>query len=181
MNKEYVVVIFVSRHKDNREVEDFAPRSRAFFCEFGDKRIEKEYDLFLNEGLPGEMSRMYVSINKRKNEKVQKDLIHYLIDNDLDLTKIESKVASLAMKPGTALEHKWLFDFDLDSYEEVENFIKDIKNTDSEVGITLAKTPNGFAVITDRGFNSLHLMNKWSENVTLKRDGMLCYHWGRKE
>lgn len=41
------------------------------------------------------------------------------------------------------------------------------------------KTPNGYAVVVDNGFDTRKLLEKWS-NVSLKKDAMLCFAWKTK-
>ena len=41
------------------------------------------------------------------------------------------------------------------------------------------KTPNGYAVVVERGFDSRDLLSKYPF-VELKRDDMLCVKWTEK-
>ena len=85
-----------------------------------------------------------------------------------------------------AAEKKWMFDFDINSEEEVNQFVEDIKaivSTDeSPISIEVHSTPHGYAVITNRGFDTRELYKKWDESlVSLKRDDLLCCNWKTKE
>ena len=76
------VALFVSRNKDNKYLPSFKERRKAFIyhASEGDK-VLKEFDNFVKQGVDGEMSRLYVSVNERDMKKTQQKLIHYLIDN----------------------------------------------------------------------------------------------------
>ncbi|MGM0197385.1 hypothetical protein [Enterococcus sp. AZ180] len=183
MDKNYKVVMFVSRNKDNSSLENFKERHKNFITtrDKDDERLLSEFENFANEGLPGEMSRLYYGVNERKNEVVNNQLVHFLIDNkDFNLAKVESKIASLAFKRGTALTNKWMFDFDED-VSLLSEFVKDVSDISGiEVSdIESHKTPNGYAVIVPRGFDTREILDKW-KNVELKRDAMICIKWIRK-
>ena len=94
--KELSVVLFISRNKDNKSVPDFKERSYSFIISDSKptNNLIKDFSNFVNKGVPGELSRLYFSINTRDRNKVQKDLIHFLIDEpNFDLTSINSKLA----------------------------------------------------------------------------------------
>ena len=73
-------------------------------------------------------------------------------------------------------ENKWLFDFDIDDEEKVEDFIDDIYfyselNIDSH---ELHKTPHGYAIVVPHGFDTRDLFEKWEAyDITLKKDDLL--------
>lgn len=98
---------------------------------------------------------------------------HYLIDNqDASLANIEKLIASLSMKQGTALTKKFLFDFD-DDPQYIGMFVDHVEQTlGNSSMITVHETVNGYAVVTDQGFDTRDLLEKWKK-VELKRDGML--------
>lgn len=189
------VVLFTSRNKDNKHVKNFKERRISFISSKSPKELMSEFDIFVNNGVVGEMSRFYISVNPRDNEKVQKALIHYLIDNEIKVTKISSLLASIAAKVEN--KHKtngknWLFDFDQIENENIEekllDFIDDIieefhntktKKERPEPIIISHKTPNGYAVVVNNGFDTRKLLQKWT-NVTLKKDDLLCFAWLKK-
>lgn len=192
MNKNLTVVVFCSRNKDNKHVEGFIQRRVSFVTTKFIGELVKDFEEFSSKGLDGEMSRMYVSVNSRDSNKVRKAVIHYLIDHeDFDMSKLPSKVASIASGKENAVTNKWLFDFDEDS-EYLEDFINDVQASVPEdviasindvrtivsesVHVSHHSTPNGHAVVVDRGFDTRDLLSKW-ENVELKRDAMLCVRW----
>ena len=132
-----------------------------------------------NKGLPGELSRMYVSVNAKDEEKVKRELMHELFDDNVELTKLQSKLASLAAKSKCAAEKKWMFDFDSEDKTLLSNFVSELEVlTESEP--TVHKIPNGYAVVVERGFDARNILTKYSF-VELKRDDMLCYKWMRKK
>lgn len=183
MGKDYNVVMFVSRNKDN-SLDGFKERHKNFVTtrDTDDPRLLSEFKDFVNDGLPGELSRLYYGVNKRKNEIVNNQLVHFLIDNkDFNLAKIDAKIASLAFKRGTALTKKWMFDFD-EELSLLPDFVRDVSNISGieSCKIEHHETPNGAAVIVPRGFDVRSLMEKW-KNVELKRDALLCIKWIRKD
>ena len=67
------------------------------------------------------------------------------------------------------MKSKWLFDFDIDSPLTVLQFYNDLP-----VNGTIYKTPNGYAVVVEHGFDTRELMKKWENyDITLKRDELL--------
>ena len=172
-DRPYHVAMFVSRNKDNKNVENFKQRSYSFLTQKYAEELKREFGNFANQGVQGEMSRFYMSVNERKIEVIRKSLLHYLIDHeDTSLTNLDKLVASLATKKGTALTQKWLFDYDWDE-DMIDFFIgslelEGVKNEE----VSLTKTPNGYAIVTEHGFDTRQLLSHW-KSVELKRDGML--------
>lgn len=172
-DRPFHVVMFVSRNKDNQGVELFKQRTKAFLTQKNTDELSKDFEIFVNEGVYGEFSRFYISVNSRKHEAVVLSLQHYLLDNpDVNLAKIDKLISSLAMKKGMALTKKFLFDYDGEK-EYIGYFTE---NVEHELGnsnfVTAYETPNGFAVVTETGFDTRALLEKWRD-VELKRDGML--------
>lgn len=172
-DRPFHVVMFVSRNKDNKSVIGFKERTRAFLTQKLPEELEKDFEAFCRQGLPHEFNRIYISVNSRKHEVVRRSLQHYLIDHpETNLANIESLIASLSVKKGTALTKKFLFDYDGDN-NSFKYFLEDVKAIFGDENlISFNKTPNGYAVVTDRGFDTRELLAKWCE-VELKRDGML--------
>lgn len=183
------VVLFVSRNKDNKDVKDFEERRTSFitnqlmFSEY----LDTKFDTFVQQGVPGEMSRMYYSVNARNLKKIHNQLLHFLIDEpDFNLCSISSKIAGIAALRECAAQKRWMFDFDISSEEKVIQFVEDIKtiaSTDENpISVEVRPTPHGYAVITNRGFDTRELYKKWDESlVSLKRDDLLCCNWKTKE
>ena len=164
----------VSRNKDNVGLEGFKPRNKTFVSSKTKEELMSDFNHFASMGVEGEKSRLYETVNSRKMNFVRKSLQHYLVDHEeLDREKVESLVASLAAKEGSRDTRKFLFDADLASTEELNLFVLDLfffsKLREAEVEVY--KTPNGFGVVTDRGFDTRDLLEKWSD-VSLHRDGM---------
>lgn len=171
--RPYHVVMFVSRNKDNYDVADFAQRTRTFLTQKTPDELEIDFNEFCERGVAKEMSRFYISVNARKSEIINKALQHYLIENPhANLTNMEKLIASLAMKQGTALTKKFLFDYD-DDPVAIGAFLNEVKRALGDgSSIQVQKTVNGYAVVTEHGFDTRHLLMIWND-VELKRDGML--------
>lgn len=171
--RPYHVVMFVSRNKDNSKLQNFKQRTKAFLTQKYPEELETDFSEFCERGVAEEMSRFYVSVNARKHEVIHKALQHYLIDNqDASLANIEKLIASLSMKQGTALTKKFLFDID-DDPQCIGMFVDQVEQAlGSSTMIKVHETVNGYAVVTDQGFDTRDLLEKWKK-VELKRDGML--------
>ncbi|MTE03635.1 hypothetical protein [Lactobacillus johnsonii] len=74
-------VIFTSRNKDNKDVANFKQRKIAFLSNKSVEELMPKFDDFVNEGVANELSRFYITINERNNEKTIIDLQHYLLDH----------------------------------------------------------------------------------------------------
>lgn len=172
------VVLFASRNKDNVGVAGFHQRYRVFLTDKEPAELMDRFHQFVDAGVEGEFSRFYVSVNARDMGKVKKALVCKMVmEDNFDLTKLEAEAASVAMKAENAAEKHWLFDFDLDDAMQVLEFADEVKKNSS---CTYYKTPHGYAVVAEHGFDTRALLEKWGEWVTLKRDDMLCYKWSKK-
>lgn len=174
------VVLFVSRNKDNKQIPGFKERRQVFLTNepINSEVLRKKFLDFTTKGMYQEFSRMYYSVNSRKPQEVYKEFLHFLIDNpNFNLCSASSKLAGIAMKHKNAETKHWLFDFDNIDTDKVREFMDDIHNYDSSCQIDIHKTPNGFAVIVDHGFDTRDLLKKWGKYVTLKRDDFLCSNW----
>ena len=180
-SKPIYIVLLVSRNKDNKDIENFKERRKSFITHKDYIELYDEFKKFLEDGVKGEMSRMYYSINARDSQKIYTQLMHFLFDNpDFNLCSIMPKLAGIAAQKECAAEKKWMFDFDIDDAGYVEEFCTDISNIDPEVEIDTYKTPHGYAIITNHGFDTRKLMEKWADKVTLKRDDLICCYWETK-
>ena len=183
MTENLKVVLFTSRNKDNKDVPGFKQRSKTFLTtkDKDDKTLIDEFENWSEQGLSGETSRFYISVNSRDSDKINKAFIHYLLDNpQISPASYPQRVASVAAKKENASEFKWLFDFD-EKKELIPEFISDIKNesnlTDEEIEVS--ETVTGFAVIVKHGFDTRNIIKKW-KNVELKRDDMLLVDFIKK-
>jgi len=181
-SNDYVVVNMVSRNKDNKDIAGFKPRALVKFCSYNSEKIANWFKEFVNAGVDGEISRLYISINARNTDRTKKLLLYKLIDNDeFNFDKMDNLIVSCASQPECALTKRWLFDFDYNDDVNLQEFIHDLTKIDSELQFQVDKTPNGYAVVTEHGFDTRELLNKWGEFVTLKKDAYLCWDWKRKE
>lgn len=187
------VHLFCSRNKDNEDVEGFRQRRRAFVANDSDgASVARRFERFVAEGVLGERSRWYASVNARDPERVRRELMHKLIDGESDLTRADALIAGIAARRECAAEGRWLFDFDDSSscgYKHVAEFKGDLKAAGgfaacAEVdSIEVHKTPHGYAVIAPHGFDTRELLAKWGCRddigvaVELKRDDMLLRDW----
>lgn len=179
------VCLFVSRNKDNKGLTDYKERREAFLTSYdeNDEKLLAKFEAFISDGISGEFSRFYLSVNKRDNAKTHRALLHYLIDHpDFNLAALPAKIASEAAKTENSLEKKWFFDVDDESDEHLEEFLKDLQEEAefNEKDYNSYKTPHGFAVVVSRGFDTRKLLEKWRDTVTLKRDDLRCIKWGVK-
>lgn len=197
MNNKYFTVMFTSRNKDNKELEGFKQRTKAFLhnhdleddLNLSDTimwivlELRKEFAYFVDQGVRGETSRMYISINPRNIDKANTDLVHYLIDNpNTSPNKVYNKLVSFASKKENALSQRWLFDIDTDKEEEFNSVLDSIKyyGEFNESSLALSKTVNGYAIVVPHGFDSRKVLEE-HDFVELKRDGSLLSYWATKD
>ena len=186
------VVSFVSRPKDNTEVEGFINRKTSFIRTMTDEELTPIFEAWAKQGKKNEFSRMYVSLNKRNHKTVQLSLMHYLLDNqDLNLGSLDSRIAMIAAQPEHALESKYFYDFDADA-EQLKEFLSDLaiayeetkkinKKLTGEFTFSVRTTPNYYAVILEQRFKTAEVEEKWKDLVTLKKDALYCAAWHMNE
>lgn len=188
------VVLFVSRNKDNKNIDGFKERRNAFTTTKNASELFEKFEAFAAEGKFGEMSRMYFSVNPRSNAKTFKALQHKMLDGEFNLSSLPQRVAALAALKENAYDSqnlKWLFDFDpvmgLDTEKLLQSFLSDMQlaheltptkhgETRPKMNVEVYKTPNGYSVVVDQRFDTRTLLEVWN-NVELKRDGLLCVKW----
>lgn len=186
------VISFVSRPKDNIEVEDFSSRKTSFISTMTDEELVPIFEAWAKQGKKNEFSRMYVSLNKRNHKTVQLSLMHYLLDHqDLNLGSLDSRIAMIAAQPEHALESKYFYDFDADA-EQLKEFLSDLaiayeetkkinKKLTGEFTFSVRTTPNYYAVILEQRFKTAEVEEKWKDLVTLKKDALYCAAWHMNE
>ena len=174
----YRVLTVVSRPKDNRNVDNFKTTSRGELINlnhFNNNTEVLDYavDHYSYLAKAGETFRIYMSVNKRSFNKTRNKLIHELIDGNVNLTTIQSKVASIAAKPENAEEHQWLFDVDYDEDVLNNQFIPDLLEASgfTESDLDIYQTKSHYGVIVPHGFNTVDLLANYPE-VELKRDDL---------
>ena len=174
MSDLYVYLIR-SRNKDNKDIPNFKERAKTIleYKENEDKVIEA-FKSFAAKGVPGEQTRLYRSVNSRNEEKIREELIIRLLRDKPSMTQLNRTLASVAQQVQNRDESKWLFDFDVDDQEKVEDFIDDIYFYSEFDNHELHKTPHGYAIVVPRGFDTRELMEKWKDyDITLKKDELL--------
>lgn len=186
------VISFVSRPKDNIEVEGFVNRKTSFVSTITDEELTPIFEAWAKQGKKNEFSRMYVSLNKRNHKTVQLSLMHYLLDNqDLNLGSLDSRIAMIAAQSEHALESKYFYDFDSNA-EDLEEFLSDLakayeetkqfnKKLPEEFKFSVRTTPNYYAVILEQRFKTDWVDEKWKELATLKKDALYCAAWHLNE
>lgn len=180
--KDLYVVLFISRNKDNRDIPNFKERRRSFVTTKKPYELTEEFHHFVEDAVDGEICRMYYSVNVRDAKKVRKELIKFLVDDDnFNIAHLGGKIAGIAASKECAATKRWMFDFDENDNKSIYNFVSDIRNIDPSLIPTAYRTPNGYAVIVEHGFDTRWLMEKWGKVATLKRDDLLCYKWSQKD
>lgn len=182
MSDLYVYLIR-SRNKDNKDVPNFKERAKTILeYKENEEKVFDEFYKFAADGVPGEQTRLYRSVNSRNEEKIREELIIRLLRNKPSMTKLNRILASVAQQVENRDESKWLFDFDVDDEEKVDDFIDDIYFYSGIENHKLHKTPHGYAIIVPHGFDTRELMEKWKDyDITLKRDELLFLDMITKE
>lgn len=194
------VIVFMSRNKDNKHIPNFKERRNAFTVsekslstKDGNITVNRLFYNFVKDGKPGELSRLYMSVNKRSNEKTFIALQHEMLNGKFNLATMPQKIASIAARKENAYDPKnlfWLFDFDRidgltdDEFEDkIQEFVEDVKLTYTLTKgeyldglMFMRKTVTGAAVVIGDHFDTRNLLKKWP-NVTLKRDDLMLVVW----
>lgn len=176
MSNLYVYLIR-SRNKDNKDVPNFKQRVKTIleYKENEDKVIE-DFKSFAAEGVPGEQTRLYRSVNSRNEEKIRKEFVIRLLRDKPSMTRLNRTLASVAQQVQNRDESKWLFDFDVDNRKLAADFLSDINYFSGIkiIDMNCHKTPHGFAIVVPHGFDTRGLMEKWKDyDITLKKDELL--------
>ena len=176
-------VLFVSRNKDNKSVPDFKQRSTEFLTSLSpdNDSLKRKFKNFVADGKPGEVSRLYISINHRNITKINTQLILYLAKHiDYDPAKIPGKINSIAMHSENAETHRWLIDFD-DTKNNLSAFINDLKaNGFSDNELELHPSKTNYHIIISHGFDIRQISQKWPD-VTIQRDGFYLKTYERND
>lgn len=170
--------LMVSRNKDNAGIEGFKTRTKTIveYAE-NEEKVIKKFMNFVDDGVKGEQSRLYRSVNSRNEEKIREELMIRLLRDKPSVTKLNQTLASVALQTCNRDESKWMFDFDVDDKDLAEEFVSDILSSNQDMTrdeILSQKTPNGYAIVVPHGFDTTYLMNHWRHyDITLKRDDFL--------
>jgi len=181
--KPVYVILFTSRNKDNKHLEGFKERRESFLTNKSKEDLSERFKAFVNDGVEGEMSRFYISINSRNKERLYKKVLHFLIDNPtFNICSLPSKIAGLAAEHDCSDSKRWMFDFDMLNESLANDFCSDIKEIDNSVETEIHRTPNGYAILCSHGFDIRKLDGAWnSMSITLKKDDLLCVAWKTKD
>ena len=182
MSDLYVYLIR-SRNKDNKDFLNFKERIKIILeYKENEDRVIKEFHKFAADVVPGEQTRLYRSVNSRNEEKIREELIIRLLRDKPSMTKLNRTLASVAQQVENRDESKWLFDFDVDDEEKVNDFIDDIYFYSELENHELYKTPHGYAIVVPHKFDIRELMEKWKDyDITLKKDRLLFLDMITKE
>ena len=174
------VVLFRSRRKDNTDIEGFHERFQSFLTREPLETLEPKFIQFTQDGLPDETSRFYASVNPRGNEQTRRELLHLLIDEtDVDMATIGQMAVSVAAKPHNAAQRRWLFDVDTHHLHVVNNLIDAIRTISVDNTIEVSKTPNGYHVICEHGFDTRNL--QLPDTISLHKDALTLHMWATKQ
>lgn len=180
MDKNYRAVTICSRHKDNKGIKSFKPRTRSFLVEETpdmSRTLTKEFLSFVSKGKKDEMSRMYISVNRRDVLKAKNKLIAYLALTD-NWKNLDAALVGKAMEKDCDLDGRWLLDVDTKDLDEVEKVVNILKKTFAGGECSVGATPNGLFIITPRGFDTRELLEE-CPFVENKKDGSRLLMWTR--
>lgn len=178
-------VLFRARRKDNQQVAGFKERCESFLTRRRPFELRDRFARFVAQGQPGEVSRFYVSVNARDNDKTRTALMHLLIDaQDVDMATIGQMAVSIAMQSEQRAERRWLLDVDDPSRIRVEALRRRIhriyEESDAPGVVTVISTINGYHLVCSHGFDVRQLgdMREWAE---IKKDALYLHAYARKE
>jgi hypothetical protein len=121
------VYLICSRNKDNKDLPNFKERAKTILeYKENEEKVFDEFYRFAADGVPGEQTRLYRSVNSRNEEKIREELIIRLLRDKPSMTKLNRTLASVAQRVENRDESKWLFDFDVDNEIIVKDFVDDI-------------------------------------------------------
>lgn len=180
-------VFFSSRNKDNANLEAFKPRTRTFLSKYAnhtelDPNIKYQFDEFVKQGINGELSRCYVSINAANPAKVNNSLMHYLIDHqNATPLQVQNKLISFANKPQNLATHRWLLDCDTSDHNRFLKILHWLEN--NKISIKQYKpTKSGYAIVTEHGFDTREFLKEFPEVENKKESDLLvCFAQNKKE
>lgn len=175
MSELYVYFMY-SRNKDNKDVPNFKTRTKTILeYKENEDKVLKAFTKFVNEGVPGEQTRLYRSVNARNEDKIREKFMIRLLRDKPSMTQLDRTLASVAQQTQCRIESKWMFDFDVDDDKLALGFIDDITNYGFVFNqIEMYKTPHGYAIVVPHGFDTRELMEKWKGyDIILKKDDML--------
>lgn len=160
-----------SRTKDNENVPNFKSRRKSFVYK-SETELEAQFDLFVSQGVPGETSRCYIGYNLVDNHKLTWSIIHRLQDyakqnQCLDPIKMTQMIVSESNKKENFGTKRYLIDIDTKEVHvllQVREILKDL----SVPILTWYETPNGYHIVTGRGFPTNRFTKTFDDKVTVK-------------
>ena len=181
---ELHVMMFVSRNKDNKTVDGYEERRKVFLTTKAedDEVLLAEFDTFASLGVKGERSRMYRSVNARSQEGTQNALMHYLLDNNVNVASLPALAVRVAMSKENAVTKRRLFDFDVNDERKVKDFVQDLveRGVDEET-VHVYKTPNGYAVVMERGADLRGLVDTMPDQRQVDKKDKGPWKWTKEE
>ena len=176
MEKLYAYTM-VSRNKDNKGVLGFKQRTMSYLCyESEEAKMIEKFDRFVSDGVHGEKSRLYKSVNARNEEKTKNAFFARVLIENIPVVKYHRALVGTAMLVENRAENKWLFDFDSTDEEMLSKFVDqaDSYATFTPCAIFVHHPPHAFAVVVPHGFDTRKLMDEFADcDITLKRDDLL--------
>ena len=184
MSDLYVYLIR-SRNKDNKNVPNFKERAKTILeYKENEEKVFDEFYKFAADGVLGEQTRLYRSVNSRNEEKIRKELIVRLLRDKPSTTKLNRTLASVAQQVENRDESKWLFDFDVDDELLMYDFVHDviIFSRIPLSDIQAYTTPHGYAIVVPHGFDTRELMERWKDyDISIHKDRLLFLDMITKE
>lgn len=176
MEKLYAYTM-ISRNKDNKDIPGFKQRTKSYLCyESEEAKMIEKFNRFVSDGVHGEKSRLYKSVNARNEEKTKNAFFARVLIENISVVKYHRALVGTAMLVENRAESKWLFDFDSIDEERLSKFVDRIAyyGNLNKCDIFVQQTPHGFAVVVPHGFDTRKLMDEFADcDITLKRDDLL--------
>lgn len=179
MAKEFHVVFFSSRNKDNTMAKDFKQRMRTFVTDKTVDELKNDFNSFVDKGQVGELSRFYYSINSTNLELANRDLIHYLVDRPLATpSQIKNKLVSVSALNKNLNTHKWLLDCDFQDEEKLQQAVQRLTelSKDEDIVEKIGKTIHGYFIITKHDFDTRKFLKEFPE-IANKKNGNELVAW----
>ena len=173
-------VMFVSRTKDNNNLQNFKQRKLNFVSKKKPEELMGEFHLFGERGIPGEISRFYYSTNARKEEKLKNKVQHYLLDNDdIDWENFQKVLSSLVKKNDMKAARYLSWDIDV-SDDIAMQFKNYMENAPDVTYFEMYKTHTNWGAVSNRC--DVRPMTELHPDITFKSDGdrFICSYTKQK-
>lgn len=147
---------FASRNKDNVGVKNFKVRRKSLSYT-NEKELREQFNLFVEQGVWGEMCRCYVSFNETDDVKMCYSLVHELLNRlqqgqAPDLSQIIQLAIGESNKKANLKTKKCLIDVDTKENDTLDKVVY-ILNKDGVSIELMYETPNGYHILCSRGLN----------------------------